>query len=296
MKLTSFICLLVILLAQGCTMRAPLGHDKGYIRMGKDSIYYESTRPGTKSETVLLLHAGFLNTEMWRKQVPEFSRSYYTVAIDIPGHGRSGNDTNRLRPSDFIKAVMDSLHISKASIIGVSLGASCVTDFIIAHPERVNKAILVASGLNGWEKKFAFDTTINEYISSFFDALEIHDTVKAAEIFTRVWFDGPYRSPAQVNDSARKYIYNTTLDNMRKHHVRGWPIFDEPPAIDRLSGIKMPVLVIHGDKDMPLITRTCTYIEQNIRGAKRVLIPGVGHMLNMENPAKFNEIVLDFLK
>lgn len=56
-----------------------------------------------------------------------------------------------------------------------------------------------------------------------------------------------------------------------------------------------PVLVIHGDKDMPLIASTSAYLEKTIPGAKRITIPNTGHMLNMEAPAEFNKAVINFL-
>lgn len=292
--LTSF--LLLAMLAISCQMRIPYPAHEGFIQAGNAKIYYESGGSGNNEMPVILLHAGFLDANMWKGQVQELSKHFPVVAIDIPGHGRTENDTIRLLPADFIKAVMDSLKIPKASVIGVSFGGACATDFIIAHPERVNKAVLVAPGLNGWERKFPLDSLLNNYITSFFGTLEKKDTVAAAEIFTRTWFDGPYRTPQQVNDTLRRYIYETTLGNMQKHHVRGWPIFAEPPAIENISKINLPVLIIHGDKDMPSIDSITAYLEKNIRGARRMVIAGTGHMLNMEAPGQFNKAVIDFLK
>ncbi|HYE53888.1 MAG TPA: alpha/beta hydrolase, partial [Chitinophagaceae bacterium] len=87
-----------------------------------------------------------------------------------------------------------------------------------------------------------------------------------------------------------------TLDIMRKNHVRGWPAFTEPPAINNIAAIKAPTLIVHGDKDLPYITETSKYLESNVPGARRVVIPGTGHMLNLEDPKAFNKAVLDFLK
>jgi pimeloyl-ACP methyl ester carboxylesterase len=83
---------------------------------------------------------------------------------------------------------------------------------------------------------------------------------------------------------------------MQSHHVRGWPIFAEPPAIENISKIKLPLLIIDGDKDIPYIGKACSFIQQNVAGSKRITIPGTGHMLNMEAPEAFNKTVLDFLK
>lgn len=298
MKPTASCLLFTLLLVCACNLhvREPYPQQKGFIKIGDANIYFErGGGNGDDSDPVILLHAGFLDANMWKAQVKELARQFPLIAIDIPGHGRTENDTIRLLPADFIKVVMDSLQIKKASLIGVSFGASCATEFVIAHPERVNKLILVASGISGWETKFSYDSTISKYISSFFGSIENKDSAGAAEIFTQSWFDGPYRTPQQVNDTARRYIYETTLANIRNHKVRGWPMFAEPPAIEHLSKIKNPVLIIHGDKDMPHIDSTSAYLEKTIPGAKRRIIPNTGHMLNMEAPAEFNKIVLDFL-
>lgn len=287
------ICLLALLCFAGCN-DAPedLPAEVGVIKMKDAHLYYESNGKG---EPLILLHAGFLNTDMWDDQVPELSKHFQVITIDLPGHRATRNDTVRLYPADFISAVLDSLGLAKASIAGVSLGASCVMDYVLTRPERVNKAILVSSGIVGWENRFERDTAVIQFIYSFFADLDKKDTAAAAEKFTRFWFDGPFRTPQQVNDTARKYIYESTLSNIQQHKMRGWPTFADTAAIDHLANIKLPVLVINGDKDALLIGKTSDYMGKQIPGARRATIPGTGHMLNMEAPDEFNKIVLDFL-
>jgi 3-oxoadipate enol-lactonase len=269
------------------------GTKSGFIATKDARIYYESTGKG---DPLLLLHAGFQNVDMWDEQVSELSKHYRVIAVDLPGHGQTKNDTIRLVAANFIKTVMDSLGIQKASLMGVSLGASSVTDFLIAYPQRVNKAILVAPGLSGWETRFTVDTSMKVYVDQFFGALEAKDTSAAAEVFTRFWCDGPLRQQAEVKPGVRTYIYNTTLENMKKNKVRGWPVFKEPLAIDHLDHINSPLLIIEGDKDVPYIGQASRFIQQQVKGAKLTTIPNTGHMLNMEDPAAFNKAVLDFLQ
>ena len=76
----------------------------------------------------------------------------------------------------------------------------------------------------------------------------------------------------------------------------GWPTLQKnPPAIDKLGTIKAPVLIIHGDKDLPYMMESNMFLEKNIPGAKRVLLNDVAHMLNMEKPAEVNKLIMDFL-
>jgi len=70
----------------------------------------------------------------------------------------------------------------------------------------------------------------------------------------------------------------------------------KPPAIKRLSEIRVPTLIIAGDRDVSDIIAIADVLEANINGAKKVVIPGSGHIVNMEKPEEFNRIVLDFLR
>jgi pimeloyl-ACP methyl ester carboxylesterase len=69
----------------------------------------------------------------------------------------------------------------------------------------------------------------------------------------------------------------------------------EPPAATRLSEITAPTLVIVGDKDLEPIRETADLLASSIAGAHKVVIQDAAHLPNLEHPAEFNRIVLDFL-
>ncbi|MEJ7631461.1 MAG: hypothetical protein WKF28_03080 [Rubrobacteraceae bacterium] len=69
----------------------------------------------------------------------------------------------------------------------------------------------------------------------------------------------------------------------------------EPPAVDRLHEIKAPTLVIIGDLDQPKTIQGADLLARSIPGTRKVTIPGVAHLPNMEHPEEFDRIVLDFL-
>ena len=68
-----------------------------------------------------------------------------------------------------------------------------------------------------------------------------------------------------------------------------------PPAIQRLGTITAPTLVIVGERDVIDFQRSADLLVERIPGVQKVIMPGVGHMANMEDPARFTEIVLGFL-
>jgi len=256
------------------------------------SIYYEKKGSG---DPILLVHGGFLEHTMWDPQIADLSKEHTVISIDLPGHGQSTGDTSILI-KDVILTVLDSLGINKTSIGGLSLGSAVVQDFVIGYPQRVNKAIFVASGINGYDRKFKIDSLSMSWYNPMRDALERGDTAAAARIFTKSWCIGLFRDSSEMKQSARDYVYTTTLENMREHKVMGWPRFTEPPAMENIDKISVPVLIIDGNKDLPFIKTASDYLEKTIKGSKRITIPNTAHMPNLEEPELFNKYVLEFLR
>ena len=266
----------------------------GIVKAGNLQIYYERTGKGN---AIILLHAGLQDHTMWAEQVKVLSLKNDVITPDLPFHGKTtGTDTTVLA-QDVIKILLDSLHIKKVSVAGLSMGASVAQDFITAYPERVNKAILISAGISGYDKVHPVDSVSMNWYRQFSKALDKGDTAVAAREFTKAWAEGIYRSGDSLKAPVSQYVYHTTLANLQLHKMEGWPALrNNPPVIESLSSVQVPVLIIDGDKDLPYITTTSQYLEKNIPGAKRVVMKGVAHMLNMEKPADLNGLIIDFLK
>ena len=253
----------------------------GFIKAGNMDVYYE--RVG-KGEAIILLHAGLQDHTMWQSQVKELSTHYKVITPDLPFHGKTnGNDTTLLA-QDIIKILLDSLHLKKVNIAGLSMGAAIAMDFIIAYPQMANKAIIISAGINGYEKTHPVDSISMEWYSHFTKALMGKDTVKAAAEFTKAWAEGIYRKKDSLKSPVSRFVYSKTLANLRMHKMEGWPSLQKnPPAMEKLINIRVPVLVIDGDKDLPYITTCSKYMAENIPGARRIIMKDVAHMLNLES-------------
>ncbi|HEX2534979.1 MAG TPA: alpha/beta hydrolase [Chitinophagaceae bacterium] len=275
-------------------VRSAAAADSGTIRAGGLSVYYERQGSGAP---LLLLHAGLQDHTMWDEQVRALSPGFTVVTIDLPFHGRTeGTDTSKLA-REVIRTVLDSLHIRKAHVAGLSLGAAVAQDFIIAYPERVQKVVLLASGLNGYERDHPVDSVSRSWYARFAAALERKDTARAALEFTLAWGEGVRARGDSLTKPASRYVYRSTEATLRKHRMAGWPnLQDEPPASKGISGLRMPVLLLHGDGDLPFILTVNDYLEKTVPGARRVVLKGAAHMLNMEQPEEVNRLMLSFLK
>ncbi len=86
------------------------------------------------------------------------------------------------------------------------------------------------------------------------------------------------------------------LSNYSKDEEELQPQPLEPPAAGRLREIQVPTLVVVGDLDTSGTLAMADVLERGIAGARKVVYPGAAHMLPMEQPARFNRLVLDFLQ
>lgn len=268
------------------------GSKSGFIKVRSLSIYYETTGKGTP---VFFLHAGLQDNRMWDKQVPALAKKHQVITLDLPTHGKTTGWDTTFMMADILKAVMDSMRISKASFVGLSFGAVCATDIALKYPERVSKMVLVAPGLLGWDKFIKTDSVSGPALDTLNAVFKGSDTLRQAEVFTQVWCVGPFRKSAEVNKTVRDYIFNTTLRNLKVHANDYWPRFSNTKAAEYISTIKVPVLIIAGDKDIPLINNSCNFLKASISNSRQITIPNVAHMLNMEQTAAFNKALLSFL-
>ena len=243
---------------------------------------------------LLLLHAGYQDLHMWDTQATFFQRNYQVVRMDMPGHGlTTGVDTNLL-VADVIRIVLDSLHIGKVCIAGVSMGAACATDFVLAYPERVSRLILVSPGLSGWPAVMKMDSASGAIFTRMDSIRATGDHQLMARHFTEIWCDGPFRRPEEVDKRVRDYIYTTTEHNQMNDTA--FPVFNRRRAATRLKEIKCPVLIIQGDKDVPFTLRVMQWYRHELPAAAFVHFPGVAHMVNMEKAKEFDRVVYRWLK
>jgi pimeloyl-ACP methyl ester carboxylesterase len=162
----------------------------------------------------------------------------------------------------------------------------------------VDALILVASGLSGYPQRIT--ESIQAFIGQYYGALQRKDIASAVEATVRFWTDGPRRRPEQVNAQARARITNMGTRHIQRHgdflaHQQHMlPL--EPPAIRRLSEVKVPTLIVVGDLDMPEPLEIADMLVRGIAGAKKTVIAGTAHHPHMEKSEEFNRIVIEFLR
>lgn len=145
------------------------------------------------------------------------------------------------------------------------------------------------SGLGGYQSP---PDPIRDEIEA---AIKQGDVARAVELELRRWVDGPSRTPDQVKPRAREKVREMDTDAFANSSEEGQYQPLDPPAIGRLGEIRVPTLVIVGDQDVPYIVDIAERLAAGIAAAKKTVISGAAHMVNMERPDEFNRIVLEFL-
>lgn len=255
------------------------------IKVNRAKLYCEIAGAGLP---VVFIHGFSLDTRMWDGQFTTFAKDHQVIRYDLRGFGRSDLpvEGDLYNHHVDLAALLDSLGIEKAVLVGLSLGGRVATSFTLFYPERVLGLVLVDSVLEGYvmkdyEMEHVYEAARNRSISS---ALEL-------------WYEHPTFETTRRQRKTAVPLKRIIMDYSGWHftHKNPW-LPSKPPAIERLNEIQAPTFVIVGEDDRSDFQETSSILHRNIPHSKFLSIPDAGHMSNMDQPAVFNEALHAFLK
>jgi 3-oxoadipate enol-lactonase len=257
----------------------------GTIQVPGGTLFYEMMGQG---DWLVLVHDGMIHREVWDGQFARFARDYKVVRYDRRGYGRSPAPTEPYSDLDDLYALFTQLQIDKASLAGMSAGGGLTIDFTLAHPEKVEALVLVGAVVSG------FGYTSHMYDRGGHLTREIlADSVR----FRQYWCgDDPYEV-APENTAARARVKALLEANPQNFdNARGLAQPPPRPALAFLGEIKVPTLILVGEHDIPDVQAHAGAIAAGIPGSRREIISGAGHLIPLEQPEAFNDVVLQFLQ
>jgi 3-oxoadipate enol-lactonase len=251
-------------------------------------IHYERSGEGFP---LLLIHAGIADSRMWEPQARAWAKRFDMIRPDLRGYGDS-----ELPPAPYsmrldLVGLLDQLGIDRAHVIGCSMGGTMALDIAVEHPQRVERLVLVDSGVSG-SNLGANDRALFAEV----DAAEKRgdwDAVNRAEV--RLWVDGPRRPEGSAPAAVRELVLDMNGRAMRSDFASAPNQSLAPPAIGRLHEVKVPTLVVVGEEDLPHGHANADLLTSKIPGARKAVIRGAAHLPSLERPDDFNGFVLDFL-
>jgi pimeloyl-ACP methyl ester carboxylesterase len=248
------------------TPAAVSGARSGHAEVNGIRLFYVDVGAGPP---VVLLHGGLANSDYLADQARALARTYRVILVDSRGHGRSTRDGRSFSydlMADDVVALLDTLQIDKAAIVGWSDGANIGLDMAMRYPRRVTRV-------------FAF--AANTATSGIKDDFERNPTVMA--FAARAGREYSHLSP-----SPWPYmLFQVQMNKMWK---------SEPNWSDvQLRAIRTPVWVVAGEHDESIKRQHTEYIAATIPGARLMILPNVSHFAMLQDPAAFNTAILKFL-
>jgi pimeloyl-ACP methyl ester carboxylesterase len=212
---------------------------------------------------VMLLHGLAGSSRWWSRNIGALSRSFRVINIDLPGFGtsRSGEGIALDDIAGQLVATMDRLMLSRASVIGHSMGGLIAAGLASDHPERVDRLILVDAAL------LSLDPAGVRQVTGM--AITVRWT--APSLIPALISDGLRSGPGRLTDAA--------IQLMRA----------------KLPRIQAPTLVIWGEHDEICPLTIGRRIVASIPGSRLVIVEGAAHNPMWEQSAVFDREVLDFL-
>ncbi len=245
----------------------PVASNQGYVDHDGARIWYSTYGSGAP---VILLHGGLGHSGNWGYQVPSLVDSgHRVVLVDSRGHGRSTRDsrpfTYELMASDVL-AVMDTLRLEKAAVVGWSDGACIALVLAMQVPERVARVFFFACNMDpSGTKEIAWPNPILDR------CLSRHRQDYASLSATPDQFEA----------------FSAAVGLMMK---------TQPNYLARdLAAIRVPVSIVQSEQDEFIELEHAQYLARSIPGAELILLSGVTHFAPLQRPDQFNSVLRVFL-
>ena len=286
-----------LLLASTLAILASCSHkpsvESGYIPVSQGgSIYYESVGEGTP---VILLHGHTLDLHMWDPQVkPLLDAGYRVIRPEMRGYGHSSKQQpgQQFTHLDDMMTVMDSLHLVKAHVVGLSMGSFVASEMVAMHSDRLLTATLASGNIRNMPGP-----------STPFDSLELarKDSVIAQNLAQGIdkwkeeWIEKLVRGGGSNREAIRESVTQQVLDwdgwqltNREMRNYYGYEAWDTLKA----RCPEIPVLILSGENEGKGKNPMLKYLPNS----QQVIIPACGHMSNMEKPEEFTQLILEQFK
>jgi 3-oxoadipate enol-lactonase len=240
---------------------------------------------------VVLIHGFPLCRKMWRPQAEALGKAGCRVITpDLRGFGESGlasKTVNMDLYADDIVALMDHLGIDKAVVGGMSMGGYVLLNLLERYPGRVAAPIFITTKAGG------DDDASKTRRTALAEACRTQGIQPVAEAFRNILFapETLADNPALVNE-VFGWINATSPLGAAAALIA---MRDRKDSVALLGSIRQPALVIGADQDQASPVENSHIIAEGLPDAELCILHGGGHMVNLEQPAGFNEAILEFL-
>lgn len=264
------------------------------LRVHDVALHVETAGAGAP---LVLLHGFTGSGASWARHVPVFAGRFFTIAIDLLGHGRSDAPADPARyrierAAGDVLSVLDQLGVTRAAVLGYSMGGRLALFLATVAPERISALVLESSSPGIRDAADRRERAARD--AALADELE-RDGIAA---FVDRWERLPlFVTQARLPEPERAALRAQRLAQAPRglaNSLRGMGQGTQPSLFERLRSLRMPVLILVGALDPPY----CALGREMVRlipQGRLTIIPDAGHAVHLEQPEAFRSIVSEFL-
>jgi pimeloyl-ACP methyl ester carboxylesterase len=271
-----------------------------FLELHGDRVAYRDVGKG--DEALLLIHGMAGSSETWRAVIPQLSRKYRVVAPDLLGHGQSAKPRGDYSLGAFavwLRDLLDELGISRATVIGQSLGGGVAMQFVYQHPDYCERLVLISSGGLGPDVGWTLRLLSAPGAEFILPAIAPRPVLTAGNKL-RSWISATgiqsprgaeiWRAYSSLSDAETRQAFLRTLRSVVD--PRGQAV----SALNRLYlTSELPTMVIWGDQDRIIPVEHGYALHEARPGSRLEVLEGVGHFPHVERPSEVVDLIDDFI-
>ena len=254
---------------------------QGEIAVEGGKLAYEIAGEGP---ALVLIHGFSLDMRMWQPQIAALASNHTIIRYDLRGFGRSSLPVSEYDHCADLDALLTKLDIQEPTLVGLSLGANIALRYATLEASKVRAQILAAPGLPGhaWSTPRPPEET------------RAHALEHGVEAGRQFWLDHALFASLNDHPEARATVHKIVADYSGWH----WRETDlqaaSAPIIPKLGLIDIPALILSGEHDAEGYREIAARLSRELPNAELKVIADAGHMLNLEQPDIFTELVRRF--
>lgn len=247
---------------------------------------YDFSPPWIEDKTPLvLIHGHGADSGSWFTQIPDFSKHFPVIVVDLPGCGKSPEAAGRLTIEGLAQAVHASIRAmtaSKVNVMGISLGGFVAIEYAARFASEVDKLILLGTPHSFPEELKA---TLRGNIVAF-QQMSMQEIVepKITRAFGKL-------APPEMH----RFLFEHILKTKHSAYLNLGQAPIEYDPLPRYRKIQAKTLVIAGELDYIAGPKHAMKIQSELPGSELLILKDTGHALNLENPEGMNQRAIDFL-
>lgn len=240
---------------------------------GRDTLWAEDT--GGDGPVLVLLHPGVGDSRVWDRVLPGLTGTCRVIRYDSRGYGRSPAPTEDYRALSDLQEVLKHFGVADAHLAGCSMGGDASLELALAEPGRVLSLTLLCPGVSG------YDWPDEPELEAEFEAAG-DDEDRLVALYQRLW--AAAGAEPEVLDQLRSAV--RAAPGEERYRMQDEPVFD------RLYDVRVPTVLMLGDRDFPPLIALDEQVARRIPGCELIWMPGVDHLPPLREPELVTRTIL----